>query len=313
MKILILGGRGFVGRHVVEAALARGHRVVAGSRAPSALAERRRTGLASCGSIETRFERLTDPHDWQSLLPGIDAVVNAVGIQRERRAETYDAIHHLAPRALAEACAERAVRLVHVSALGLSRRARSRFIVSKLDGELAIAASAADFCIVRPSLLDGDGGFGARWLRRVARWPIHPVPADGAGLLAPLSVRDLGEAIVRLCEPRARDTCRVAELGGSSRRTMSEHLAALRREAGLGRALVLPVPGLLARLASHACDALQFSPFLFGHWELMQRDNVPAHNMLPALLGRAPSAVGQDPLPATGNYPRAASGLVVRR
>ena len=66
------------------------------------------------------------------------------------------------PTALARACRELPKRFVHVSALGLHADARSRFLTSKLAGEVAIKTSGAHWAIVRPSLLDGEGGCGAR-------------------------------------------------------------------------------------------------------------------------------------------------------
>ncbi|MDH5455998.1 MAG: hypothetical protein OEY37_07995, partial [Gammaproteobacteria bacterium] len=53
----------------------------------------------------------------------------------------------------------------------------------------------------------------------------------------------------------------------------------------------LPIPGLLARAGAHLCDLFHITPFSFGHWELLQRDNVPAVNQLPELLRRAPVSV----------------------
>ena len=50
---------------------------------------------------------------------------------------------------------------------------------------------------------------------------------------------------------------------------------------------VIPAP--LARLGAHLCDLLHFSPYSYGHLELMRRDNMPRVNALPALIeiGRA--------------------------
>ena len=129
-----------------------------------------------------------------------------------------------------------------------------------------------------------QGGYGARWLRAVARLPIHIVPADAQGWIAAVDVRDVGEAIAVLCEDAATAS-RDVELGGSLTRTLRELLAALRRVhvAAPPRCLRLPAP--LARLASHLCDALHVSPFSFGHLELLRRDNRPAVNLLPALRG----------------------------
>ena len=288
MTTLVLGGAGFLGRHVAAALAARGHTVVIGSRRPRRAAGRLPPALHACERREAHLERLTSPEAWRPLLAGVDTVVNAVGILRERGAETYERVHHLAPGALAAACARRAIRLIHISALGLHDGARSRFLRSKLAGERALAACGTNYSIVRPSLLDGDGGYGARWFRRVARWPVHFVPADAHGRIAALDVRDFGEAVAVLCEkPGAREV----ELGGSVLRTTGEYLAAL-RPAHLAPAVRIAVPTRIARIASHLCDLVHFSPFSYGHLELMRRDNAPRYNLLPALLGRAPTPVG---------------------
>lgn len=296
MTTLVLGGAGFIGRHVAAALAARGHAVVIGTRRPHRAARRLPASLHSCERREVHLERLSSPEAWRPLLEGIDTVVNAVGILRERGAETYERVHHLAPGALAAACARRAIRLVHISALGLHDDARSRFLRSKLAGERAIAACGSNYSIVRPSLLDGDGGFGARWFRRVARWPVHFVPADARGRIAALDVHDLGEAVAVLCEKRPAPEWREVELGGMVLLTIGDYLAAL-RPADLSPAVRIAVPAWMARIASHLCDLAHFSPFSFGHLELMRRDNAPRHNLLPALLGRAPTPVG-NALPA---------------
>ncbi len=220
MRALVLGGHGFLGRSVVAALRANGHAVEVGSRAL------RRTGSGS-RVRRIRFEHRLSADAWLSAIEGVDVVVNCVGILRERGHETYERVHHLAPGALAGACACAGLRLVHVSALGLHPEARSGFIASKLRGEAAVRASGADHTIVRPSLLEGEGGFGARWLRAIAQWPVHCVPADATGRIAVLHVDDAGIAIARVCEMRGCEI-READLGGDERRTLAGHLAALR-------------------------------------------------------------------------------------
>jgi NADH dehydrogenase len=298
MRILVLGGAGFIGRHVAAALAARGHAVVIGTRRPRRAARRLPGGLLGCERREAHLERLASPAAWAPLLAGLDAVVNAVGILRERGSETYLRVQHLAPGALAAACAHHALRLVHVSALGLHDGAHSRFLRSKLAGERAVAACGSNYTIVRPSLLDGEGGFGAHWFRRLARWPVHFVPEDARGRIAAFDVRELGEAIAVLCEKDAGEDWREAELGGTALMTIPEYLAAL-RPAHWRAAPVVRIPAGLARVLSHACDLLHFSPFSYGHLELMRRDNVPRRNLLAALLGRAPAGLGSaGPTPA---------------
>jgi len=277
MDVLVLGGRGFIGRYVTAALRERGDRVIVASRRRGA------------GVVTVRLERLLEAAAWHPLVRGFDVVVNCVGILRERIGERYEAIHHLAPAALADACDEAAVRLVHVSALGLEGACHA-FMTSKKRGEDAILAAMDDCVIVRPSLLDGHGGFGALWLRAMARLPIHVVPTQAVGRIAALDVEDLGLAIAALCHARRGSLERVVEFGGPRALSFADYLRSLRRSARPAR--TLHAPAVLARVAARVCDALHFSPYSAGHLELLTRDNVPAVNALPGLLGRAPRAVG---------------------
>lgn len=305
--VLVLGGAGFIGRHAVAALLALGLPTAVGSRHPNHIDHRLPDAAKNCPRRQARFEDLLAPEDWHGILEGFDVVINCVGILRVRGRETYDRVHHLAPAALAEACRRTGKRLVHVSALGLEQPVRSGFLRSKCDGEAALKRSGADCCIVRPSLLDAEtGGYGALWLRRVARWPVHALPADATGRIAAMDVQDLGEALAKLATHTTLATAQGPaefELGGEQAMPLRDYLAALRRLHTDRTAINLPIPGWLARIGSHVCDLLHVTPFSFGHWELLRRDNCPKENHLAALLGRAPKPVGMLAKPAAHTRP----------
>jgi uncharacterized protein YbjT (DUF2867 family) len=281
MNVLVLGGRGFIGRHVALALRRQGEGVRISSRHEGR------------DRAQIRLEAMGRPDDWLPALEGIDAVVNCVGILRERAGESYEAVHRHGPAALANACARVGVRLVHVSALGLAG-ARHGFMTSKMRGEDAILAAGGDAVIVRPSLLDGVGGYGAVWIRAFARLPVHAVPAQAAGRIAPLDVMDLGLAIAALCRAAAGSFGPVVELGGPDEWTFDAYLAALR---GRKPAQVIRIPAACARAAAWLCDLLHVSPYSVGHLELLTRDNAPASNELARWLGRAPTVIG-PPRPA---------------
>jgi uncharacterized protein YbjT (DUF2867 family) len=337
LRVLVLGGRGFIGRHAVAALLERGAEVAIGSRKLSAVSPDRRDlsavspdrrdlssvspdrrdlssvspdrrDLSSVSPDRRDFDRhritsarriqlhqCTQASDWHTHLHGFDVVLNCVGILRQRHGETYEAVHHLAVAALAQACHERTLRLVHISALGLvPTRAdgqivqhRSRFLRSKVLGERALLKSSASAALVRPSLLDGEGGFGALWIRRLGRLPLQVVPANATGRIAPLDVRALGAELARICfDPNAFSApAKIYELGGDTAMTMAEYLAGQRKLAGLSPALQIRAPGWLVRLAAHCFDLLHFSPLSFGHYELMQHDNLPG--AMKAVIGSA--------------------------
>lgn len=282
--MLVLGGHGFVGRHAVAALRGRNCNVTIGTRFPRSPAERR-----------ARLHELLDPESWRTLIDDVDVVLNCVGILRQRGRQTYRRVHHLSPAALCAACRDAGKRFVHVTALGLHAEAGSRFITSKLSGEVAIMANGGDYIIARPSLIDGEGGFGARWLRGVSRLPFFLAPMDATGKIAALDAEDLGEALARLCTAPADalelERSREFDLGGTTTYAFSDYIRGLRRRYTDEPNLRVPVPGVLARLFAHFCDVIHFTPFSYGHWELLRRDNVPAENRLPELLGRAPREV----------------------
>ncbi|WP_411878314.1 NAD(P)H-binding protein [Polaromonas sp. YR568] len=298
LRVLVLGGTGFIGRHAVAALHAAGAQLAIGSRHP----ERHEAAYPFAALRPARFEQLLHPDAWATLLKDVNVVVNCVGILRQRPNESYEHVHHRAPAALALACAKAGIRFIHTSALGLHEGAKSRFLSSKLLGERAIAASGSDYAIVRPSLLDGEGGFGARWLRGLSRSPVHGIPRGARGGIAAMTAADLGLAFAALAAFPSLSAHREVELGGTRRYGYAEYLRELRADCTGTRALQLPLPNWMARLGAHACDLTHFSPFSYGHWILLQRDNIPSPNRLPELLGREPHAVGskapREPGPA---------------
>ncbi|MEP6772326.1 MAG: NAD(P)H-binding protein [Polaromonas sp.] len=301
LRVLVLGGTGFIGRHAVAALHASGTQVSIGSRHP----ERHESNYPFAVLRLARFEQLLHPDAWAPLLKDVDVVVNCVGILRQRPNESYDDVHHRAPAALAVACAGAGIKLIHTSALALHEGAKSRFLSSKLLGEYAIEASGGDYAIVRPSLLDGEGGFGARWLRGLSRSPIQFIPRGARGGIAAMAATDLGQAFAALAALPSLASHREVELGGTRRYGYAEYLRELRADYTGTRALQIPLPNWAARLGAHVCDALHFSPFSYGHWILLQRDNMPSPNRLPELLGREPLPIRSPGAPTIRRRPGA--------
>lgn len=281
--VLVIGGRGFIGRSIVDQLQRFGANVIIGSRA---------TPLSNHNETrQVRLHELETQKQCDELLDGVDVVINTVGILRQRIGETYEQVHHLAVVHLVNACAKKNIRFVHVSALGLSNPTKSRFLSSKRLGELAIQNSQADWAICRPSLVDGDDGYGAKWFRRVAQWPIHITPVNAVAKLAPIHVKDLGEAIAKIAlKTELANTVqeRIYELGGEQKMTVLEYLQILKQ----GRTTLkietmnIKIPAWMARLTSHFLDLLHLTPYSFGHYELLKFDNYPIAQQTTLLLGR---------------------------
>ncbi len=260
-NVLVLGGHGFIGSAIAAELLRQGFRVIIGTRA--------RHRYLKPGERRVVFHQIKK-HEWPELIDGIDIVVNSVGILRERWSESYEQVHHYAVRDLANACAQAQIKLIHISALGLENPLKSRFLTSKRRGEQTLMASQADWHIVRPSLLDGHNGYGARWFRRIAGWPLHATPADAIGWIAPLHVNALANSVIDLIrDPRAP---KILELAGDKKYRIHHYLRALR---GKPPWINIFIPGVIVRAFSHLFDLLHITPLSFGHYELMKFDNLP--------------------------------------
>ena len=71
MRILVIGGYGFIGRAVGEALLARGHETIGWGRS-AALG---RKLLPDAQWIAGDLRHMASPADWNDVLAGVDAVV----------------------------------------------------------------------------------------------------------------------------------------------------------------------------------------------------------------------------------------------
>ena len=314
MKVLVLGGNGFIGRNIVEklqvlsfgeksakypkseqvvnsTQIAKSAQIVQAAQSIQVVIGSRKSTITNT-QLQIAMQNFQHASDWLPILKSFDVVVNSVGILRMRKGESYANVHTFAVESLADACAALNIKLIHISAIGLSAKAKSGFITSKYWGEQAILASGANAVIVRASLLDGAGGYGAKWFRRVANWPLQLV-MQTKGQVAPLQVTDLGEAVANLIVQNIA-TPSVIELGGSETVSIAAYLQLLRKRSGQNRALQLAMPKWLVRIASHMFDVFALTPLSFGHFELMQGYNAPVTNYLPMLLNRPPALVGVD-------------------
>lgn len=276
MKVLVCGADGFLGGHIARALARRGHEVVRGVHHPS---------LA--GDIALNYRSDIDPATWRPRLADIDAVVNAVGILRERREGDFDRVHRQAPDALFMACAEAGIRrVVQISALG---RGATPYLASKHAADQALWRTLPQGVVVRPGLIYGRDGASTRFFLTLASLPLHGVPR-GAGPVQPVHVDDVAEIVVRLVEGAPVDHG-LLEVPGPERLDYADWLAVYRSGLGLAPAGRLPVPAMaaLARLAGHLPGSL-LTP---ATWAMLRAGNTGDPAPAAALLGRSLMAPGE--------------------
>ena len=251
MRILLTGASGFIGQHLLHALLAEGHDVVCAVRHPGTLPSH-----PHLYAIRADFANDTDKSTWLARLSGVEAVINTVGIFRERGTQTFANLHTTTPRALFAACAESdAVHMVvQLSALGADEQADTAYHLSKKAADDYLATLPIRAAIVQPSLVYGADGASARVFKAMASLPCAVRLGDSPQLVQPIHVDDVVAAIVTLLRQRLyadkaeSGPVRRIALVGPRALPFVDYLATLRRAMGMGRLRVLPLPGGVARL-----------------------------------------------------------------
>jgi uncharacterized protein YbjT (DUF2867 family) len=149
--VCLIGGSGFVGRHIAHLLCEQGIRV----RVPTRSRERVKESLIILPTVDVLEGNVHDPQTLARLVSGCDAVISLAGILHESRKGDFHRVHTELPRRIVDACrAQEVGRLVHISALAAAHDAPSDYLRSKAGGEQQIRAAAASgirTTVLRPS------------------------------------------------------------------------------------------------------------------------------------------------------------------
>ena len=201
-RVLVLGGSGFIGRHLV-AELAR--RVVHVT-VPTRRRERAKH-LILLPTVDVLEADVRAPGVLERLAAGKQAVINLVGALH---APALQPVNAELPRAIVSACRAAGVgRLLHVSALGASADAPSQYLRSKAAGERAVlGAEGLDVTVFRPSVVFGPEDRFLNTFARLARFlPVLALACPQARF-QPVYVRDVARVLVDALEkPVAPGRC----------------------------------------------------------------------------------------------------------
>lgn len=285
-KILVLGGTGFIGRNLCEELAKNGFAMTVPTR--RVYHARCVQHLQHLNIVETDIQ---DESRLAALLAGHDAVINLVGILHGSE-QAFNEVHVELARKLAAACqTARVRRVIHVSCLGQSEDAPSRYLRSKTEGEALLRAAPLALTVIRPSVV-----FGAddRFMNTLGHWstllPVLPVPAPDARL-QPVWVRDLAVAIVRCVQDDA-SIGKTYEAVGPEALSMREIAELACQWSHMGGGEPTPVVRLPMALAYFEAWLMEIMP---GE-PLMSRDNLETARVPSVASGELPTlaALGVD-------------------
>ncbi len=246
MRLAVTGGTGFVGSHLLDLAVAAGHRVRALTRRP--MPERANVDWIS-GALDRRDAL-------EELVRSSDAVIHIAGVinppdPREFERGNVEGTLSL----LAAATATGTCRFVHVSSLAAREPSISLYGASKARAEEFVERSGLDWAIVRPPAVYGPGDRETLELFKMARFGLVMLPP--AGRLSLLHVDDLARLLLALASPQAPAKTVIepddGRAGGWSHREFAQALGG----ATGRRNIAVPVPGALLRFGARADCAVR--------------------------------------------------------
>jgi uncharacterized protein YbjT (DUF2867 family) len=286
MRILLTGASGFIGRHLLHALHRRGYAVVTAGRTPL-------PGAQHAEFVFADFAQDVRVSDWAPRLRGIDLVINAVGIVRERSFQTFDAIHVRAPSALFDACVVTGVRrVIQISAIGADTGAFSKYHLSKRRADEHLAGLPVAWTIVQPSLVYGPDGMSARLFTELACLPYIPLVGAGTQMIQPVHIEDVTSGICTLIDEELGQRS-IIPFVGPVPITLREYLAGLRKSMGLGRPRYIRVPIRVVRRIARATEFLPDGLLSRETLEMLLRGNTGDARPLQEILRRETRAPDQ--------------------
>jgi NADH dehydrogenase len=267
-SVCVLGGTGFVGRHIVRLLCAQGMSV----RAPT-----RSTGKAQQFLSSFPVESVTaDVHDAAQLarlFEGMDAVINLVGILHEQHGETFQRAHVELPRKVTMAAKQAKVaRLLHMSALNAAPDGPSAYLRSKGEAELQVLSSGLQVTVFRPSVIFGAGDSFLNMFAKLAKWaPVMPLACADAKF-QPVWVENVAQAYVH-CLDDAASIGQRYDLCGPQVYTLRE-LVSFAAACRGHHPLIVPLPGPLAYAQASVMEWLPVKLMTRDNYHSMQQDSV---------------------------------------
>ncbi len=251
--LALTGATGFVGSHVLRAALDAGWRVRALARDPAR--------LPAHPSLKPLKGSLEDDETLSRLVAGAGAVLHVAGLVAAARKADFHRINAEAAGRLAEAAARAGVhRFVHVSSLAAREPGLSPYAASKRASEDAVrgalATGAMSVAILRPPAVYGPGDRATLGLFDQLSRPVALLPGRREMRVSLIHVRDLASALLHLATTD-KAAGEVLELDdGNPEGYTWEEMARIAGEV-LGRPVrVILLPRLLVRLAGHGADLI---------------------------------------------------------
>ena len=271
-KVLIFGGSGQIGRHLIRRLTSKNYLVTVVTRNLHKKGTVLRLG-GNPGYIEIIEANIFNEEKLDDLFRNKDICINLVGIISEDKKNKFKNIHTYFPTLLSKKCEKfKLKKFIHISALGVDKAFDSEYAISKLEGEKNILENFSKTTILRPSVVYSvDDNFTTNLMTLLSLLPVFPLYYEGKTKFSPIHVSELCEIILQIIEKNIIE--KIIQCVGPEELSFKEIINKLLFSIQKKR-ILLNLPLFLARTTIFFLEKLPKPLITIDQLRLLKYDNI---------------------------------------
>ncbi len=284
--LLITGGTGFVGRHLIPILVRQGIPVRLLIR-PSADTPQIPKGV----SVEVAVSNITDQRGIRAALKGVEGVIHLVSTERNGSNAEFNHVDIEGARNLVDAIRNtKKIPIYYLSHLKATRTSAYPYLKTKAIIEGLIQSSDLPFVILRSAIMFGQGDqFTYPLKKAMQRMPfIFGIPERGKSLLQPISVMDIVNCL-GLCINDPSYRMQVIEVGGLEYFAYKRIVDIVMSQFRLKRRIVNISPILLRNLSFLSEQLFDRAVIPYNFWDYLAENRICALDSVTTHFGIIPS------------------------
>ena len=275
-KVLIFGASGQIGRYCIRRLVKDNYKVIAVTRNKHQKAYILKT-QAPIGYLDIEEADIFNEKKLKKFISEADICINLIGILFEKgKKNTFENIHNKLPNLISKICSDQNKKLIHVSALGLSKATDSSYAISKLKGEENIKKNLPTATIVKPSIVYSvDDNFTTKFMGLLNLLPIFPLYYNGLTKFSPVHATDVSEVIFKIISNEIYS--KSIEVIGPEVISFKEILQKILKAINKKR-LLLPLPLFIANTSASIFQLLPTPLITKDQLKLLKYDNIKSQD-----------------------------------
>ncbi len=271
-EILLFGATGQIGRNLIRRLTKNNYKIIAVTRNIHRAGYKIKT-QANPGYLELIELNNFDNNKIESIMRSCSICINLIGILYETKNQKFKTYHTDLPDMLSKIANKTGIeKFIHFSALGIEDAVKSKYAVSKLNGEKKVLENFKNSIIVKPSIVYSvDDNFTTNFMTLLSRLPFMPLYYNGKTKFMPIHVSDIIDILIGLIHEKNNNL--ILECVGPEVLTFKQIIQNILLSINKKRILV-PLPNTLAKISAKILQILPKPLLTEDQLELLKFDNI---------------------------------------